>query len=202
MPGCEGAIETLRFERGNGDQPPSGFAYETIGDAPPQGLCGSGLIDLIAELRRNDMMTPKGVFADKANRFDIVPEQGITFSRNDASELAQAKAANYCGQIILMRKFGVTPETVDKLYLAGGFANYVDVQAAIDIGFLAPVPVERIEKVGNAAAQGARELMLSQTKRDEIEQLIKNIEHVELETMEDFFDVFVEGCQFKPMTFH
>ena len=52
------------------------------------------------------------------------------------------------------------------------------------------------------AAQGARELMLSQTKRDEIEQLINNIEHVELETMEDFFDVFVEGCQFKPMMFH
>ena len=192
MPGCEGAIESVR-------RTDEGFDYQTIGGVQPTGICGSGLIDLLAELRRHELMTPKGVFADKAKELSIVPDHGITFSRQDASHLAQAKAANYCGQIILMRKFGVSPDQIDRLYLAGGFANYVDSASAIDIGFIAPVPLERIEKVGNAAAQGAREMLLSNAKRTAIEQLIQKIEHVELETMSDFFDVFVEGCQFKPM---
>jgi len=192
MPGCDGAIESIQYEDGQ-------FKYETIGNTEPRGLCGSGLIDLLAELSRNDLMTPKGVFADKIKEFPIVPEFGITLTRNDASELAQAKAANYCGQIILMRNFGVTPDEISNLYLAGGFANYVDSDSAIDIGFLAPVPKDRIVKVGNAALQGAREMLLSKRKRESIERLIKTVEHVELETMPDFFDVFVEGCQFKPM---
>jgi uncharacterized 2Fe-2S/4Fe-4S cluster protein (DUF4445 family) len=88
---------------------------------------------------------------------------------------------------------------VTRLYLAGGFANYVDVRHAIEIGFLAPVPEDRIVKVGNASVQGAREVLLSRRKRDGIEQLVRRIEHVELETTPDFFEVFVEGCQFKPM---
>ena len=198
MPGCEGAIESIQYRQGNGWA--SGrFVYETIGDVDPQGICGSGLIDLLAQLRRHDLMTPKCVFANKARQFDIVPEHGITFSRNDASELAQAKAANYCGQIILMRHFGIRPDQISKLYLAGGFANFVNAQSAIDIGFLSPVPISRIVKVGNAAAQGAREMLLSNSKRQAVEALIKKVEHIELETMSDFFEVFVEGCQIKPM---
>ena len=110
-------------------------------------------------------MAPKGVFADKKRQFELVPERGITFSRLDASNLAQAKAANFCGQYIVLRTLGLDPSDVQQLYLAGGFANYVDVQAAIDIGFLAPVPTARIAKVGNAAVQGAREVLLSAGKR-------------------------------------
>ena len=194
MPGCEGAIEHVSYVD-------SRFEYQTIGGGEPEGICGSGFIDLLAELRRNSLVTPKGVFANKAKEFTIAPEQRITFSRQDASELAQAKAANFCGQMILLRKYGISPSEVSKLYLAGGFANYVDPAAAIEIGFLAPVPVDRVVKVGNAAAQGARELLLSRRKRDAIEKLIKTIQHVELETTPDFFDVFVEGCQIKPMEF-
>jgi len=192
MPGADGAIESLRWSD-------HGWQYHTIGDIRPQGICGSGLIDLLAELRRHGQMTPKGVFKDKQFELMIVPECGITFSREDASNLAQAKAANYCGQLIVLRQFGVNPEEISKLYLAGGFANYVDVTNAIEIGFLAPVPVDRIVKVGNAAVQGAREVLLSKRKRQSLESLIERIEHVELETSADFFEVFVEGCQFKPM---
>ncbi|MBT5828547.1 MAG: DUF4445 domain-containing protein [Candidatus Latescibacteria bacterium] len=193
MPGYDGAIETVRWANGE-------FECDVIGGGVAEGLCGSGLIDLLAELRRHDLMTEKGVFVDK-KQFEmiVVKEQGITFSREDSSNLAQAKAANYCGQHLLMGQFGVTPEEVDRLYLAGGFANYVDVENAIEIGFLAPVPIDRIEKVGNAAIQGAREILLSRKKRQEIETLVKHIEHIELETQPDFFDAFVEGCQFKPM---
>ena len=98
-----------------------------------------------------------------------------------------------------MRHLGIDPEAVDHFFLAGGFANYVDVENAIEIGFLAPVPGERISKVGNAAVQGAREVLLSRARRAAVERMVTGIEHLELETTPDFFEVFVEGCQFKPM---
>ncbi len=194
MPGYNGAIESVRY-RGDGR-----FDYSTIGDTAPQGLCGSGLIDLLAQLRRHDLMTPKGVFAERKQRkMTVVPDQGITLSRLDASNLAQAKAANYCGQFIALRHFGVDPADITRLYLAGGFANYVDIDNAIAIGFLAPVPRHRISKVGNAALQGARQVLLSVPVRQRLETMVQDIEHIELETTADFFELFVEGCQFKPM---
>ena len=194
MPGHEGAIESIRLED-------AGFQYRTIGNIEPEGICGSGLIDLLAELRRHNLMAPKGMFADRSFEIPVVPDYGITLSREDASNLAQAKAANFCGQFILMRHLGVGPEDIDTLYLAGGFANYVNVRNAVEIGFLAPVEEERVVKTGNAAVQGAREVLISRKKRAAVEALVKEIEHVELETTPDFFEVFVEGCQFKPMPF-
>jgi uncharacterized 2Fe-2S/4Fe-4S cluster protein (DUF4445 family) len=192
MTAGDGAIEALRW---NG----CGWDYSTIGGVLPKGICGSGLIDLLAELRSHGLMTPKGVFANKAREFTIVPESGITFSLEDMSNLAQAKAANYCGQVIAMRSFGVSPDQISRLFLAGAFANYVNVGHAIEIGFLAPIPEDRVVKVGNASVAGAKQMLVSRRKRRSIEELVKRIEHVELETTPDFFDVFVEGCQFKPM---
>ena len=198
MPAYPGAIESVKWNEGQ-------FNCETIGgETPegetPQGLCGSGLISLLAELRRNNQMSPKGVFADRKQRvMSVLPEHGITFSRADASNLAQAKAANYCGQYIVLRHFGCAPEDIKTLFLAGGFANYVNLQDAIEIGFLAPVPETNVVKIGNAAIAGATAVLLSDQKRADIEAFVNNIEHIELETTPDFFDVFVEGCQFKPM---
>ena len=192
MPGHEGAIESIRLTA-------DGFDYQTIGCVEPEGICGSGLIDLLAELRRHDRMAPKGMFADRSYEVPVVPEYGISLSREDASNLAQAKAANFCGQFILMRHLEIGPEDIDTLYLAGGFANYVNVRNAIEIGFLAPIDEDRVVKIGNAAVQGAREVLLSREKRASVEALVKQIEHIELETTPDFFEVFVEGCQFKPM---
>ena len=192
MPVVDGAIDSFRLDNGHA-------YYKTIRGGEPLGLCGSGLLDLLAELLRREQMTPKGVFPDKARELDIVPEYGITLSRQDASNLAQAKAANYCGQFILMRKYGVRPADIAKLYLTGGFANYVNIRNAIEIGFLPPVPEDRIVKIGNAAALGAKEMLLSRSKRQSIEKLAQQIEHVELETTPDFFEIFVEACQFKPM---
>lgn len=195
MPAYPGAIESLKWD---GRQ----FSYETIESETPQGLCGSGLISLLAELRRNDMMSPKGVFAERKQRImSVLPEHGITLSRDDASNLAQAKAANYCGQYIVLRHFGCVPEDIKTLFLAGGFANYVNLQDAVDIGFLAPIREANVVKVGNAAVAGATAVLLSEKKLADIEALVKNIEHIELETTPDFFDIFVEGCQFKPMFF-
>ena len=193
MPAYPGAIESVKWDDNQ-------FGYDTIDGEIPQGLCGSGLISLLAELRRNDQMSPKGVFADRKQRImSILPEHGITFSRDDASNLAQAKAANYCGQYIVLRHFGCVPAEITTLYLAGGFANYVNLQDAVEIGFLAPVPEANVVKIGNAAVAGATAVLLSEKKRAYIEALVNNIEHIELETTSDFFEVFVEGCQFKPM---
>ena len=198
MPACDGAIEAVRLG------PDGAFAWEAIGGKPPVGLCGSGLIDLLAELRRSGTLTAKGVFAADRKQMatTVVPEHGITFSKEDASNLGQAKAANYCGQVIVMRALGVDPAGIERLYLAGGFANYVNVRNAVSIGLLAPVPEERVIKAGNAAAQGARAILLSATRRWALEREVQAIEHIELETTPDFFDLFVDGCQFKPMPTH
>ncbi|MFV2033594.1 MAG: ASKHA domain-containing protein [Halocynthiibacter sp.] len=195
MPGQNGAIEKIRI---SDDRT---FEFSTIGDEPAVGICGSGLIDLLAELRASGMMTEKGVLKQDRRAFEAVidPVQGITFSAEDASHLAQAKAASFCGQALLLKTFGITPAEISHLYLAGGFANYIDVDNAQAIGFVAPVARERVIKVGNAALQGARELLLNTDRREALTTCIVDIEHIELETSPEFFDLFVEGCQFKPM---
>ena len=192
MPGADGAIEKVRIEDG-------GFAIEVIGDVEPQGICGSGLVDILAELRRADWMTPIGRFTDGRDAFTIASEPLITFSRADASQLAQAKASNAAGQRILLRRLGLHPQEVDRVLLAGGFANAIDIENAIAIGFLADVRPDRVERVGNAALHGAVMLLLSRGRRHELSDLVGRIEHVELETEPDFFGLFVEGCQFVPV---
>ena len=192
MPGAEGAIEAIRLEGGR-------FECTTIGGGEPAGICGSGLVDLLAELGRAGWMDPEGRFQDGVGEFMVAPGQSISFSRSDASLLAQAKAANACGQRILLRRLGVAASQVDHVYLAGGFANAVDVANAIAIGLLAPAQVERVERVGNAALRGAVGLLLSARRRDALDSLIGRIEHVELETEADFFELFVEGCRFVPI---
>ena len=193
MPGYDGAIEKVAInDRGLAES-------RVIGDFEPIGICGSGLIDLLAELRRTGMMDELGKFDDGSGEYEFSESNNLTLSRADISALAQAKAANYCGQAIVLREYGLPIDEFEKLYLAGGFANYVDASNAIDIGFIANMPLDRVEKIGNAALEGATIMLLSTPKREEIEKLTATIEHVELETAPDFFDFFVEGCLFKPM---
>ena len=192
MPGYDGAVESVRIEDGQA-------RYTTIGDATAQGICGSGLVDMLAELRGADIMNLLGAFHDTRNEFFFAPERGMSLSRADISALAQAKSANYCGQFIVLRNYGLPISQISKMYLAGGFANYVNVNNALDIGFIANVPPERIVKVGNAALEGATIMLVSARMRERIERISSTIEHVELETTPDFFDIFVEGCMFKPM---
>ena len=193
MPGYDGAVESVRITEG-------GVECDTIGGLEAQGICGSGLVDLLAELRRTGRMNELGAYGDGAREFVFEPGRGMSLSRADVSALAQAKSANYSGQYIVMRKFGAAPDQVCRMYLAGGFANYVDVANAVGIGFIANVPQEKIVKVGNAALEGATMMLVSDTMRRTVEELVGRIEHVELETTPDFFDIFVEGCMFNPMS--
>ena len=192
MPGYDGAVESVRFT----DEE---VVTETIGGVRPQGICGSGLVDLLAGLRKTGKMNELGVFANGEGEFFFASEEGMSLSRADISALAQAKSANYAGQYIVLRNYGAPLEKITRLYLAGGFANYIDVGNAVDIGFIANLPLEKIVKVGNASLEGATIMLLSCTMRRKIEELVQGIEHVELETTPDFFDIFVEGCMFNPM---
>lgn len=192
MPGYDGAVESVSLTA-------DGVAYKTIGGAPPEGICGSGLVDLLAELRRCGMMNELGAFRNGDSEFRFAPDAGLSLSRADISALAQAKSANYSGQYIALRKYGVPIERISKMYLAGGFANYIDAANAVSIGFVANMPIERIVKVGNASLEGATIMLLSGELRRRMERMARGIEHIELETTPDFFDIFVEGCMFNPM---
>ncbi len=196
MASYEGAIEAVWQE---GDR----FGYRTIGGVAPVGLCGSGLIDALAVLRGSGLMNHKGaLIKGKSGRMTEVvleSDQGITISGEDISHLAQAKAASNAGQIILMQRFGVVPSDIDRLYLAGGFASHVNVANGVQIGLLAPIAEDRIEKAGNTALQGAGEALLNMERRRYLETLVLRAEHVELESQANFFDIFVEGCFFNEM---
>ena len=206
MPGYDGAVERVRIPDSEKNSPllQEGRArgrftplLTIIGNTTPIGICGSGLIDLLAELRRHDIMNELGAFNDGSNEYTFHHENRLTLSRADISALAQAKAANYCGQNIVLETVGTSPTDYTRLYLAGGFANYINIQNAIDIGFIPNIDPRRITKVGNASLRGATIMLTNATKRQTIEHLAKTINHIELETNPNFFDHFVEGCQFK-----
>jgi len=192
MPGYDGAVEAVSIREGK-------IKLSTIGDADVEGICGSGLVDLLSELRRTEAMDELGKYSNDSNQFAFAPDQEMYLYRSDISALAQAKSANYSGQFIAMRHFGKSIEDLETLYLAGGFANYINTDNAKSIGFIADFPTEKISKVGNASLEGATIMLKSVSSRISIEQLVRKVEHIELETTPDFFDIFVEGCMFKPM---
>jgi uncharacterized 2Fe-2S/4Fe-4S cluster protein (DUF4445 family) len=190
MPGMEGAIESVRLEDGSTD-------WQTIGDVAPRGICGSGLVDLLGELVRTRRINSFGRLRDPTGSMVVAPEHGITFSDRDIAEIAQAKGSNFAAQMILMRLFGIDTDGVGALYLAGGFAEYLDVEQAQRIGMIASVPVARVAKLGNASLEGARALLCNEALRSELEQRVRGVEHVRLEKDPEFFDLFVEGMRFQ-----
>ncbi len=192
MPGAEGAIERARLVDGV-------FEVDVIGGAPPEGICGSGLVDLLAVLRRAEWMTSRGTFRGGSAEFRVIDEPRITFSRSDASHLSVAKAATAVGQRVLLRRLGLGPQDLDHVYLAGGFANALDIRTAVEIGLLVDARPERMIRAGNASIAGARALLLSRGRRAALDNLVRRIEHVELETEPDFFDLFTDGCLFEPI---
>lgn len=193
MPGLDGAIERVALdERGVA-------SFAVIGGGAPAGICGSGLVDLLAELGRTERMNAVGRFTDGEGEFVVDAERRIALSEADVNELAQAKGANAAGLRVVLDRLGAQPRDIERFYLAGGFARHIDVAAARRIGLVPDLPDERFCKVGNAALQGASLALLSVSLREELEERVKTIEHVSLETHPRFFDFFVDGCQFVPL---
>lgn len=189
MPALDGAIERINLRDNN-------VEINVINNVEPVGVCGSGLVDLLSELRRTNQMNEQGRLEHDAESFLIDEKTGICLSEADINELAQAKGANAAGLRVLVDTYGLN--RIDRLYLAGGFSRHLDVDAACRIGLVPDLPRNRIVKVGNAALEGASIALLSVSRRKELEEQVKRVEHVRLETHPQFFDFFVDGCQFHP----
>ncbi len=197
MPGLPGAIEKVRIDDA------SGAVHATvIGDVEPEGICGSGLVDVMSELLRTGRMNALGRFEDGGEFVVAKPrndEPPITFTEADVNALAQAKGANVAGLQIAFAEYGIQYSDLDVFYLAGGFGRHLNLEASKRIGLIPNIAAERIVQVGNAAVEGACIALLSVTKRAELERLVRNVVHCRLETHPGFFDFFVEGCQFAPV---
>jgi uncharacterized 2Fe-2S/4Fe-4S cluster protein (DUF4445 family) len=195
MPALDGAIETVAIADDGTIQ------IGVIGDVPPEGICGSGLLDALSELLRTGRMNDMGRFADEVKHVSLYQDEGkdIFLLESDVNELAQAKGANVAGLHAVFSKFGIDFEAIDVFYLAGGFGRHLNVEASKRIGLVPSLDSAKIVQAGNTAIEGATIALLSKSKRQELEDLVKKVEHCRLETHPNFFEFFVEGCQFKPV---
>jgi len=193
MPALDGAVEEVAIDDGGK------FHLTVIGDAAPEGICGSGLVDVLSELLRTGRMNEMGRFAHDSHRVTLDQEHDIYLLESDVNELAQAKGANVAGLHVVFSSYGIEFDDIDVFYLAGGFGRHLKVVASKRIGLVPDLPSAKIVQAGNTAIEGATIALLSKSKRQELEDLVKKVEHCRLETHPHFFDFFVEGCQFKPV---
>ena len=193
MPALDGAIEEVALNGGGA------FRLGVIGGGAPEGMCGSGLVELMSELIRAGRMNEMGRFQNDADRITVDRKHDIFILESDVNELAQAKGANVAGLHVVAGNYGIDFDDIEVFYLAGGFGRRLRVEAAKRIGLVPNLPESRIVQAGNAAIEGASIALLSRRKRRELEELVGKVEHCRLETHPCFFDFFVEGCQFKPL---
>lgn len=189
--GVSGAIEKVSLNQGVP-------TYKTIDDQPAMGICGSGLIDLLSELRREELIDQNGRFESGDSEFYLDQDRNIYLSEADIGQLAQAKAANATGIRLLLKHAGANFADLDEFYLAGGFAKHIDIEAAQRIGLIPEIEKSKITQLGNASLEGAAQALLSTDKRKELLTFVDTIEHIELESFEEFFYFFADGVQFSP----
>jgi uncharacterized 2Fe-2S/4Fe-4S cluster protein (DUF4445 family) len=192
MPGLDGAIEDVAIDDDGA------FRLGVIGGGAPEGICGSGLVDLLSELLRTDRMNAMGRFEDELERITLDAERGIYLLEQDVNELAQAKGANIAGLQVVFNDYGIQFDDVAVFYLAGGFGRHLKKPASKRIGLIPNISDDKIVQVGNAALEGATIALVSRSRRQELETLVSRVEHCRLETHPGFFDFFVDGCQFRP----
>jgi uncharacterized 2Fe-2S/4Fe-4S cluster protein (DUF4445 family) len=191
MPAFDGAVEDVAIEEDGS------FRLGVIGGGAPEGICGSGLVDALSELLRTGRMNEMGRFEHDGPRITLDEAHNIYLLESDVNELAQAKGANVAGLHVALANYGISFDDIEVFYLAGGFGRHLKIEAAQRIGLIPSIPASRIVQAGNAAIEGATVALLSRTRRQEMEDLVKRVEHCRLETHPRFFDFFVEGCQFK-----
>ena len=179
-----GAIKNVWINDGRAD-------FATIADKAPVGICGSGLIDLLAELLRSRIMSRK---ARIEQAFHLTDKISIT--QQDIYQLITAKAGLRADQDLLMKYYGVGLDDIGKIYLSGAFGNFISPENAAAIGLLPPAP-DKTVRVGNAALAGARAMLLSREIRTAAETTAANIEHVKPNEREpDFAYIVAEKMYF------
>jgi uncharacterized 2Fe-2S/4Fe-4S cluster protein (DUF4445 family) len=197
MRAAEGAIEGVKIVDG-------GVELTVIGDVQPQGLCGSGLVDAVAELVGAGILDHSGRFvADSSERLDKVGEEtvfhladGVYLSQRDVRELQFAKASIATGWQILCRQLEIDPSEIAQVLLGGSFGTYLTPASAVRIGLVPKLPLPRIVAAGNVAGEGAKIVALSVTERAAANAVLDEVEYVELSGRADFNDLFIDQLAF------
>jgi len=214
MRASDGAIEVVKL----GDDVELGV----IGDVTPRGLCGSGLVDAVAELVKLGLLDSSGrfvadevakelapgladrltfigqerVFVLHRERPDSDPTEGVVLSQRDVRELQFAKAAISTGWTLLMEELGLAHRDIQQVLLAGSFGSYLSAASAVRIGLVPKLPVLRIVAAGNVAGEGAKMALLSRRERAGALALLEEVTYVELSDRADFNDRFVDLLAF------
>jgi uncharacterized 2Fe-2S/4Fe-4S cluster protein (DUF4445 family) len=214
MRAADGAIEVIRM----GDDVELGV----IGDVEPKGLCGSGLVDAVAELVKVGLLDASGRFVPEEQALDIAPkladrltklgeervfvlhrphpeagpEDCVVLSQRDVRELQFAKAAISTGWTLLLEELGLEHRDVQQVLMAGSFGSYISPASAVRIGLVPKLPVLRIVSAGNVAGEGAKMALLSVRERVGATALLEEVTYVELSDRSDFNDRFVDQLGF------
>ena len=212
MRGTNGAIEKISIQADT-------VAYRVIGDEAPKGLCGSAIIDAVAELRRADVIDPSGrllraeeyrethpgsaladsmgtVGDDSPAFFFVRGENPVYLSQHDVRQIQLAKSSIFSGCVTLLAEAGYPLDQVDAFYLAGAFGNYIDVDNALYIGLLPPVRRDHIISIGNGAGQGVQLCLLNRAQIDRCRKLPSHVEHIELATSATFMEEYIMNMNF------
>jgi uncharacterized 2Fe-2S/4Fe-4S cluster protein (DUF4445 family) len=214
MRAAAGAIEGVKIRDGS-------ISLDVIADEEPVGICGSGLVDAVAELAHCGLLDHSGRFMpddeaaathpELAKRLTRIgeervfvlhwhtsgdPERSVFLSQRDVRELQFAKASIATGWSILMSELGVTPDDVSQVLLAGSFGAYLTPMSAVRIGLVPRIALPRIVSAGNVAGEGAKIAALSVRERAEAHSILREVEYVELSGRADFNDMFVDLLAF------
>jgi len=202
MRAAPGAIERIQI-RDSQD-----IFLQTIDNQPPVGLCGSGILDAVAELLNGQIIDSSGRFIHghplvrlNENEGGIVlvqaPETGhgrdISVTHKDVNEIQLAKAAIRAGLEILLLEAGLTHEDIDEIVVAGALGSYLNVGSAKRIGMFPPIPDDLYRQVGNAAGMGAKQMLVSTHRREVAEEMSRRIEYVELTAHGEFTKAFMQA---------
>lgn len=207
MRATEGAIESVKIDPRVFDS-----TLGVVGNATPSGICGSGMIDAISELFFAGIIDQKGKFLRdlKTDRIKIEEEgpefvlykgelKDIALTEVDIENVIRAKAALYAGVSVLLKEVGLTLDIVERVYIAGGFGNYLDINKAIMIGMLPDLPKEKFSFIGNTSIAGAYLCLLSERMRKEAEEIAGKMTYIELSVLRGFMDEYMSAL-FLPHT--
>jgi uncharacterized 2Fe-2S/4Fe-4S cluster protein (DUF4445 family) len=201
MRAATGAIERLHIDG-------SEIHYQTIGGAPPVGICGSGMLDALAQLYVAKVIDEGGKITDSRCRVRIAKGQRefvlvgkeerkgrspITITQHDVRELQLAKAAIRTGIQLLLETSGCSEDDVRRVIIAGAFGTYIDISSAVAIGMLPPLPLSHFRQVGNAAGMGAKLALISLRSRAEAEAIASRVIYIELAGTASFQPTFMQA---------
>jgi uncharacterized 2Fe-2S/4Fe-4S cluster protein (DUF4445 family) len=205
MPATEGAIESVLMENDN-------LTLGVIGGVKPRGICGSGILDAIHQMRLHAAIDDRGRLKPhprtrpgrRGLEFVLAasPATGtgsdIVITQADISQLQLAKAAIRTGIDALLADAGMTPNQLDQVIVAGGFGSFLKVASAVGIGMLPPVSENRISQVGNAAVVGAKLALLAGNERESLESLAAGVKHVDLASLAGFKGYYARALSLRP----